>query len=306
MTMAWYVPVLLYIVLIHTIYPWFRKAKLIHAKDIPFTTLFVLHYMFAALYAWIAVVLFGSIKFNTLTWFIIGVGAANGFASYCHWRADQISVSLGAIFGFMDDVIAISLGFIILNETKYLGTGISVGLALCASTTVLLAISNYYKKKTGEKHIAPRFFLYVLAYTGIWGIATFLMKYWAVGEVPITTFAVSWYSGAFTMALVIFIINKLRELDAERENAVIPIKKTLAMTSVAGAFICGAIFLGYWAYQLAPLTVVKPILFVAGLVPPMLVGIFLFKEKSQYKGIENILLAQAVVGALFLAFSFSS
>ena len=236
---------------------------------------------------------------------MIAVGAANGFAAYCSWRAEQISVSLSAIFGFMDDVIAVSLGCIILNETKYLGTGISIGLALCASTTVLLAISNYCKKKTGEKHIAPRFFLYVFGYTVIWGIATFLTKYWAIEDVPITTFAVSWYSGAFMMTLVIFIINKLRGLDAEIENAAIPIKKTLAMTSVAGAFICGAIFLLYWALQLAPLTVVKPILFVAGLVPPMLVGIFLFKEKSQYKGAENAMLAQAVIGALFLAFSFN-
>lgn len=305
---AWYIPIVLYIVLIHTFYPWFRKKYLIGATEINFTTKFTLHYFFAVLYAWIIILLFGEIQLDRVTFIIFCVGAANGFAAYCQWRADQISMSLGALFGFMDDVIAIGLGFIVLNETQYLSSGISVGLALCASATALLGINNYFKKKQGGKHVAPILFLYILGYTCIWGIATFLMRYWAVSNVPITKFVAAWYGGAFSMALIIFVVNKFwfKNKDAGEENKKTPsTKKTLALTSTAGAFIVGAIFLSYWAYQLAPLTVAKPILFASGLVPPMLVGMFLFNEKSQYQGIEKVFLIQAIVGALFVAFSFS-
>ena len=316
MTEIWFVPVILRIVIIYTVYPWFRKAKLIHTSEVSFIVMFALHYFFAALLGSATALLLGQLNFDKTTMFIMAIGAANGFGAYCQWRADQYSMSFGALAGFMDDVIAVSLGYFILNESQYLNIGITNGLIICAIAVGGLAICNYYKKKTGKEHLGSRFFGYVLGYTVIWGFATFLMRYLAISDVPIGKFVFGWYGGASLTAFAIFCISKLKsaikakkkrdEKDGmDKEIEPVSVFQTLWMTATAGAMIFVNIFLSYWAFKLAPIVVLKPVGFVSAMVPPMLVGLFLFNEKSQYESlIEKSLILLAVIGAVFIAFSF--
>ncbi|QQG46231.1 MAG: hypothetical protein HYY55_00065 [Candidatus Niyogibacteria bacterium] len=316
----WLVPVIIRILIGNIFYPWFGKAKLIHTDKISFNNRFTLHYFFAAAFGSVAALFLGQLVFDKTLLFITSIGAANGYAAYCQWKADQHSLSFVSITLFMDDVIAITLGYIVLNESKYLNFGMGAGLFLCVVTIIGLGFSNYRKQKIGEEHVAPKLFIYVAVYTVIWGFATFSMRYFALSDISVGKFVFGWYGGAFLMALAIFCITKIKSIfpkkdnenkdnekkndEMNRELSPLPIRTTLWMTAVAGGSIFSSIFLSYWALQLAPLTVVKPIFFVSQMLGRMILGLFMFDEYKQYRGIEKILVLLAVIGAITIALSF--
>lgn len=278
---------------------------------------------------------------TTIIIFLIGI--FNGYGAYCQWRTDQFALSTGALFAFMDDFIAITLGYAILHEAKFLNAGLGVGLALCVSTAILFAVYNYYQKKSGKEHLPFAFFRYVLSYTIIRGFATFLMRYFALEKISIGTFVFGWYGGAFTTALMILllysigIIKDTTEKNDKKTNEtyaflhVVAIKlerivkkwgliykqptyqqilnflltfRMIGMTFLAGTLIFLNIVCTYWAFSLAPLTVVKPLFFVSLMIMPALVGFLFFNEYDRFEGFQKMFFIQAVIGGIIIALSF--
>ncbi|MDP2676852.1 MAG: hypothetical protein Q8O83_04170 [bacterium] len=310
----WFIPVIIRVVIIDTFGPWLRKAKIINTNNVSFRKRFALHYFFAFMLALGAATITQSSIVSLTTMIIFLVGIFNGYGAFCQWRADQFALSTGALFAFTDDFIAMTLGYMILHEAKFLNPGLGAGLALCISAAILFAVYNYYQKKNKKEHLPFAFFRNVLSYTIIWGFATFLMRYFALEKISIGTFVFGWYGGAFFTAIVIFSLYAFGIIrdkeEGQKRNAnehpVLSRKKTIGMTFLAGALIFLNIVCTYWAFSLAPLTVIKPLFFVSLMVMPALVGLIYFKEYDRFKGFQKMFFLQAVAGGVLIALSFHS
>lgn len=310
----WFIPVIIRVLIIDTFGPWLRKAKIINTGNVSFRKRFVLHYFFAFMLALGAAIITQSNIISLTTIIIFCIGIFNGYGAFCQWRADQFALSIGALFAFTDDFIAITLGYAILHEGKFLNAGLGAGLALCISAGILFAVYNYYQKKNEKEYLPLAFFRNVLSYTIIWGFATFLMRYFALEKISIGTFVFGWYGGAFFTATIIFSLYALgiirdKEENKKRNTAEQPVlsdKAVIGMTFLAGTLIFLNIVCTYWAFSLAPLTVVKPLFFVSLMVMPALVGLFIFHEKERFKGFAKMFLLQAVAGGILIALGFHS
>ncbi|MCK4859765.1 MAG: hypothetical protein KAS87_04305 [Candidatus Omnitrophica bacterium] len=303
MMTLWYIPVVLRILLINTIFPWLLKGKVVQAN---FVQRFFLQYLFCSVFAVLVAISLGQLVFTATTLIIAVIGVFNGFGAYSQWRATQINLSAMSIFAFLDDAIAISLGYLILKEGKFLNTGVGIGLTLCASVVILFAVNNYLKRKKGVKgkeHLPLRFFGYVMSFTIIWGVATFLTRYFALEGVGVGTFIFGWYGGSVITAFIIFLIKKEKGIFQEVKETMT--NNNFCIMFVMSVLIMTNIWLSYWALQLAPLMVVKPIFFVSAMVIPAIIGLYIFKEAKKYERREKLFFVIAFVGGVLIALSFT-
>ena len=61
----------------------------------------------------------------------------------------------------------------------------------------------------------------------------------------------------------------------------------------------------FWAYRLAPQTVVQPLFLVGEMVGPALVGLYVFGEREALDRLEHLYFAVGLVGGVLVALSFS-
>lgn len=307
MTEMWLVPVALRILICNTLYPWFFKAKILNTvkgNDVAFVRFFTFHYFFAALLGFLTALWLGQTKPDKLLVVIMIIGAANGYAAYCQWKVDQYSLAFAGLTFFMDDVIAMTLGYTVLNETKYLNPGMITGLSFCA-VAITLVVYRKYQKGAGDEHgVTPKLLFYVLAYTTIWGFAKFSIRYFTLSDPSIIgKWVFGWYGGAFIVAMIIFFFSEFLS-NKTRDVKPIPLPQMTWKSAVAGAVIFSGVFLAFWAFTTAPITVVNPIFFTAQMVPRMLIGLYIFKEIKQFDSLEKSYMALSIIGAAIIALSY--
>ena len=63
--------------------------------------------------------------------------------------------------------------------------------------------------------------------------------------------------------------------------------------------------MAFWAYRLAPQTVVQPLFLVGEMVAPALVGLYVFAEREALDRIEQYYFVLGLGGGLLVALSFS-
>lgn len=306
MTEMWLVPVVLRILICNTLYSWFFKAKILNTvkgNDVAFVRFFTFHYLFAAILGLFTALWLGQTGLDKLLLVIITIGAANGYAAYCQWKVDQYSLAFAGLSFFMDDVIAMTLGYTVLNETKYLNSGMITGLSFCVIALALILYRKYQKGSGGEHAVTPKLLFYVLAYTIIWGFAKFFVRYFALENVSIGKWVLGWYGGAFIVAITIFFFSEFSS-NNKRDVKPIPLPQMTWKSAIAGAAMFSGAFLAFWAFRTAPITVVNPIFFTAQMIPRMLIGLYVFKEIKQFDGIEKGYMALSVAGAAIIALSY--
>lgn len=160
---VWFVPVILRILLINTIYPVLLKGKIITKDIIP---RFFIQYMFCCLISLVCAMYLGQLFFSTTLLLLIGIGILNGFSAYADWQATKMNLSAMSLFSFLDDIIAISLGYLVLKEVEFLNWQIGLGLFLCIVAIALMSIGNYKKSKDERNTALPlKFFMYVFIFT---------------------------------------------------------------------------------------------------------------------------------------------
>jgi len=271
---------------------------------------FIWQFFFAALIAWLVFFIsrgdLGHLTKNTdifgvslpILFIIAGIGILNGFACYCQWRAQAISMSKSAVISIPDDIIALVLIYLVAPEieTPFLNPGIIIGVAMCFTTVMIFSV----QKSKGGVMTA-----WVLGYTLIWGTATFLFRIFAGKiQLPWQNFLIVWYTSSLISACVIFQIAKIQ---FARENKVIPKMTTREILSSfsLSLLIFTALGLYYMALKFGALTTTKPIFLISAMVGPMLVGFLFFKEKLQSLGLaEKIGFIIGISGALVIALSF--
>lgn len=130
------ISILLHVVFIDLAYPWFLKGRVI---DQNLLRRYFLQYIFAACFGVGVALLVNQLNLAPVTLLVLMVGIMNGFATYNYFRAATMNLSALSVFGFMDDVIAISLGYFVLNERAFFNSGLKVGLVLSGVAAILYA-----------------------------------------------------------------------------------------------------------------------------------------------------------------------
>lgn len=228
---------------------------------------------------------------------ITGIGLLNGFACYCSWRAQAISMSKSAVMAIPDDIVALALIYLLTPhlELPFLTFGLVIGVVFCLSGGIIFGFQKTSLEHTGVKLVA-----WVLGYTIIWGTAVFLMRFFAGGvNLPWHNFLLVWYNASLVSALIIFGITKLKGklgpnmTFQERKN-------TLKLVFLIWA--CLALL--YIALKFGSLTAIKPIFMFTASVGPLLVGFYYYKEHLEIKPIEKLAFLLGGIGIITIVLTF--
>lgn len=297
--MTWYVPVVLSLVFSYTIMPFLLKKN----ANLPSRTRrLVWQFFFCAVMACLVALMTGSpLPFTSASLLAIGaIGCVNAFGAYCQWRALAISLSKTSLFTYWDDLIAMGLGYALLAETKFLTPGL--GLGIVVATIAVVALPYMRRANTAQDQLARQQWRemigWVARYSVIWGAVPLAMRYFGLKSVVIPSFVAAWYSGALIGALGIRLLGSAQE--AGVKLAWRDLRLVLALSCAIGM----ALSLKYWAYGLAPITVLQPIYQVGEMIMPTIVGLVIFREHKTLARPEKLLFALGLTGGLMIALSF--
>lgn len=259
--------------------------------------------------------IFGHKIVTTASIFIAAIGFINAFAAYCQWRAVHISLSKTSLFTFGDDVIAISLAYIVLNEGRFVTNIGWVGICVSLAAAVSLVIYRYPGKAKEQRDIETKeeervrlekeqekkyFLLWVGIYSLIWGTVPFVMRYFALKDMSIGTFLLPWYGAAAAGSFLLMRLYKEKGSGAPQ-----PFKhKDVGIVALLSLCIGASLATAYWAVQLAPVTIVQPLFLAGEMVIPALVGLIIFRERKGVTKAEMLLFGAAFAGGIILALSF--
>jgi hypothetical protein len=235
-------------------------------------------------------------------WKIAVLGALTTLGVFFQWRAYALSLSRSAIFIPLSSVIPLMLSAALLGEWLSFSTNLSLLLGFFLAVLGLaLHVSRDVRQKRNAESGEPlprAFYANAIAFTLIFGIATFLLNHWAKAGVPAAEFLIFWYAGAFAGSIVLLFFMRTF---APPEQAPMPSTATHALIALAGLSIVLNMAMEYVALQRAPQTVVLPIFAVADIVGPVLVGCLVFREWAKLYGLEWLYLGVALTGALIMA-----
>ncbi|MBI4135796.1 hypothetical protein HY477_03620 [Candidatus Uhrbacteria bacterium] len=297
--MTWHVPVAISLIFSYTISPYLLKKN----ANLPSRTRRLAWQFFfcAALACLVALGTGSPLPLTSMALLAIGaIGCVNAFGAYCQWRAMAISLSRTSLFTYWDDLIAMGLGYALLSEAQFLTPLLGLGIVIAVGAVIAMPYAR--RGKTADDQLARAQWVeligWVARYSVIWGGVSVAMRYFGLKGVAIPSFLAAWYSGAFVGALAI------RFLSSASEVGVPLAWRDLRLVFALSCAIGMALSLKYWAFGLAPVTVLQPIYQVGEMVMPTVVGLVVFREHKTFKPAEKLLFVLAIVGGLTIALSF--
>lgn len=260
------------------------------------TERFLWQFIFTFIIAGVLTLMSGGSIIDQAFWNVVLIGFIAGGGTFFSWKAVHISQSRNALFTFWDDIIAMTLSFVVLHEGQFITAPIGIGMALSfAALFGFIWYGRRQKNVRGELKPVPLvFYGYVAVYSVVWGLAIFGQRYWAFHEMPVPTFLLGWYTGTLIAAALVFLFYKD---GAEDQKSTAPLGlKDISATFLLAVLILGSLGLASVSYQL-PQTVVQPIYFVAEMIIPSLMGLFIFHERKQFARPEWFFFGLGAVGA---------
>lgn len=293
--MPWEVPVLLRILWANMLFPVALKnvvRKPWNSKNVCW------QFFFTVIFSLVFALSISQDALEVTLFLVIPVGFANSFAAYCSWRAVQINLSKTSVFTQADDITAITLGYLLLGETKYLNSELVLSIALCFTAGAIFAREKSRAQSGSESSANLKLLSWVAGYSFIWGVCMFLMRYFSLEQVSFVNFLFGWYSGSFLGSLVVRILAKSRE-----PNVQLTIRN-ISELAILALCVWISLFLAYWAFSLAPVTVVQPTFMVSELVFPCLIGLYWFKEIKGLTSKERAAIALGITGGALVSIGF--
>ncbi|MBI1984719.1 MAG: hypothetical protein HYS60_01250 [Candidatus Wildermuthbacteria bacterium] len=241
----------------------------------------------------------GSSLSNSGLLVIAGIGIINSFGAYCQWKAIDISLSKTSLFTQADDLIAISLAFLFLGEWKSITPFLGFGIVLCVAAVISFSVArrkddSAEKSPRSWKHLAK----WIACYSIIWGVAMFSMRYFAIEEVPLPSFLAAWYGGSFFGALLV------RFLAGRQEMGEKLTLRAIGQVSVLAALVWASLLLTYAIFQRVSIVVAQPIFQVTEMVFPVIIGLWVFKERKQLTSVEKAIFLAGLLGAVVIGLGF--
>lgn len=271
--MEWYIPVLLHIIISRVFHPVFVK-RAANARAGRSTRLVWQYLIAAGVALGVAVATRGTDIVGEGTAVILVIGAFNAFACYCQWRAVAISQSETSMFTQADDLIALSLGYVILGEHRFLTPLLGVGILLVVTAAIAIGRIN---SQTSDQNARKTdgVMLWVALYSVIWGVAIFSKRLYALADMPLVNYLAAWYSGSVVGSL----LTRFKSSQEERRSQ--PAKEILALSAPVALTAWLSNVLSYWCFQILPITINQPIDQVSEMIFPTLIGLYWFKEKDK-------------------------
>ena len=193
------------------------------------------------------------------------------------------------------------LGLAVLGEVTHVKGYIVVGIILSLSSAILMPFvkGNGKEENLGFKQ-KYALFGWIAVYSVIWGCTSFSMRYFALKGMSLGSFISGWYSGAFVVSAILFLL-------AGKKEAGEPLKSSQRIRVVVlGATIWASLCLSYWTREVAPIAITQPVLLVSQMIFPALVGLYLFKENKQLSMPQKGLFLTGALGGLIILFSFTT
>jgi hypothetical protein len=146
-----------------------------------------------------------------------------------------------------------------------------------------------------------RLYVYAGAYSIILGVGVFFMRYLGVQGVSLGTCLFNWYGGVVLAAAFLLLSAPAEERAGQ---AMLPRGDWLRVVGLSGLVVV-TMSAAFWAYRLAPQTVVQPLFLVGEMVGPALVGLYVFGEREALDWLEHLYFAVGLGGGVLVALSFS-
>jgi hypothetical protein len=299
--MHWYVAVVCRIVTGYIAIPILLKPIV---DKYPHTTMLLLQ--FVCCFA-VALPVAVALNQHRIDWMIVAVGFVNGLAAYCYRKAITISLSRTALLAFWDDLLAMGLSYVLLQEGQFLTTGIVLGMGASLGAVILFTVHSYRKQqagKDGHDIIPKRLYLLAGTYSVILGVGVFFMRYLGVKNTGLGTFLTNWYGGVVLAAGLLFLAAPKEEGKDLVVFATLPRQDLLRVLGLS-FLVLVTMSAAYTAYRLAPQTVVQPLFLVAEMIAPALIGLYVFAEREALDRQEHLYFGLGLAGGLLVALSFS-
>jgi hypothetical protein len=130
-------------------------------------------------------------------------------------------------------------------------------------------------------------------------VGVFFMRYLGVQGTGLGTFLVNWYGGVVLAAALLF-------LTAPEAQRALPPRRDWPRVFALSLLVLVTMSAAFWAYWLAPQTVVQPLFLVGEMLAPALLGLYVFAEREGLDRIEQLYFVLGLGGGTLVALSFSS
>lgn len=294
----WRLPVVLYIVLAFGLVRWMGKKYIVGDKR---TKRLFLQFFVCFIAAVVLAVAQGQLmvafEAAAIVWL---VGLINGVACFYSWKAQDISMGKSSVFTIWDDIIAMGLSFVILNEGEHVNVWSGIGVVLSVTALFLFAIHAYRAKKKGGSDLPLDCIIYIGIYSVLWGVAIFAQRYFSAGDTPFAPFALAWYGGSVLTAFALRAF--VHEKDPSQQGELTARDKII--TVVYSLLIILCLGVAYWSFK-SPQVIVQPIYFVAEAIVPTIIAFWFFNERKQFDRIEYVYLGIAMFAVLLIFWGYT-
>lgn len=291
--MSWQILLGLSIISGYFIQPFLNKR----VADLPSLSISLLwQYLFSAVFASALALIFYHNFLNDKRFFaVIVIGIMNALGCYCYWRAIAISLSKTSVFTWADDLIGMSLGYIILKEANFLNVWLEIGIIICLTAVFVFLYDKWHNRKDNSRRGSIG--IWIAIYSIVWGVAIFSMRYLAIDGMSPLSFTPAWYLGSLIGALTVFIITSGYKEKALRFHQ---IKKIIPLSAI----IMISLMLAYGVRMLAPLIITQPVYQISEMIFPTIIGLWIFKEIKELNFISKVAIAAGLIGGLIILFSY--
>lgn len=195
-------------------------------------------------------------------------GFLSSVGTYFQWRAYKTSLSKTGLFMPLMNILAALLAAIFLQE-RFLYSNVELVLGV-----ILTFIASFLLVKKGaidKRKIDLDWLFSVFGMVAFTGITLFLMKVFSF-SISRIQFLVYWYVGTIVGSIIILWIGR------NDQNKLF--QKGFWKIPLASVGTLGTLATLYWAFQIAPATVVLPIQAFGTAFIPVVLGFFIFKERK--------------------------
>ena len=339
--MVWQIPVALAVIFGYIVHPYVNKKiandenfKIAKLGLFPFFALVLSLLLF--LFGKLSGLVSGSIVVNSDIFFLLLISLLNPVANYFHWQALKTHQSLTAVFTWLDDLVCMVLGYIILSEGKFLTFNTALGMLMVFSAVVIFSasfgtvecekchkrfragqidikkpcavcgaeevfITNNGPLRGVSKEQLQNLIFAVVKYSIIWGVVMFLMRFFALRGMRWFEFVPTWYLGSCFGAVVLFALS-----DKNTRGNAADLRPYLPVCFLMGLSALVSMLLMYWVRSLPnlPILATQPIFQASEMILPTLIGLYVYHEKKTFNWLGWVAMGLGLVGGLIIAFSF--